>query len=138
MNCILLDMHGLKLAVPFDKVEGALQLEDLSMVLEGPDWIIGRFGDDPVWTHIVDSARWLIPERYKPEYSKYSEVVILRGRRWALACDELIKSIRIKTSDINWNRNREQRSWLLGTYMAERCAVLDIEQMLLEFEACRA
>ena len=136
INCILLDMHGLKLAVPFDKVEGALQLEDLSLMLDGPDWIIGRFGADPAWTRIVDTARWLIPERYKPEYSKYSEVIILKGRRWALACDELVKSVRIRTAEINFHKDKQHRSWLLGTYMPERCAILDIEQLLLEFEAC--
>jgi purine-binding chemotaxis protein CheW len=100
--------------------------------------MIGRFGDDPVWTRIVDTALWLIPERYKHEYSKYSEIVILKGRRWALACDELVQSVRIPTAAINWNRDRKQRSWLLGTYMPERCAILDIEQLLLEFEAACA
>jgi len=46
--------------------------------------------------------------------------------------------VRIPTAAINWNRDRKQRSWLLGTYMPERCAILDIEQLLLEFEAACA
>ena len=136
VNCILVDMHGLKLAIPFDRVEGSLHLIDLSMALDGPDWMIGRFGESPVQTRIVDTARWLIPERYQPEYSKYSEIVILHGRRWALACDELVQSVRIPTNEINWNRDQNHRAWLLGTYMPERCAILDIDQLLLEFEAC--
>lgn len=136
MNCILLDMHGLKLAVPFDYVEGALQLESLSLRLDGPEWVLGRFGEEPAWTQVVDTARWLIPERYKPEYSKYAEVIILKGRRWAIACDELVKSIRVDTRQINWHQDKSHRSWLLGTYMPERCAILDIDQLLLEFEAC--
>jgi purine-binding chemotaxis protein CheW len=138
MNCILLDMHGLKLAVPFDYVEGALQLESLSLRLDGPEWVLGRFGEEPAWTQVVDTARWLIPERYKPEYSKYAEVIILKGRRWAIACDELVKSIRVDTRQINWHQDKSHRSWLLGTYMPERCAILDIDQLLLEFEACSA
>ncbi|GAA0689045.1 hypothetical protein GCM10009104_14210 [Marinobacterium maritimum] len=133
-----MDMHGLKLAIPFDYVEGSLHLVDLSLNLNGPEWVIGRFGQEPAWTRIVDTARWLIPERYKPEYSRYLEIVILKGRRWALACDELVQSVRIPTAEINWHRDPHHRTWLLGTYMPERCAILDIEHLLLDFEAACA
>jgi purine-binding chemotaxis protein CheW len=135
MNCILLDLQGLKLAVPLERVEGALQLESLTLTLEGPDWILGRFGEEPARTWLVDTGKWLIPERYKPENSNYAEVIILQGRRWAIACDELIKSVRIDTAQINWHRDKRHRPWLLGTYMPERCAILDIDQLLPEFEA---
>ncbi|MBA4501039.1 chemotaxis protein CheW [Marinobacterium marinum] len=138
LNCILVDMHGLKLAIPFDHVEGSMHLTDLALSLEGPDWMIGRFGQAPAWTRIVDTARWLIPERYKPEYSRYLEVVILKGRRWALACDGLVQSVRIPVAAINRHQDARQRTWLLGTYMPERCAILDIEQLLLELEAACA
>ena len=132
-------MHGLKLAIPFDQVEGALQLADMALDLEGPEWMIGSFGKEgTARTRIVDTARWLIPEHYRPEYSRYTEVIILRGRRWALACDELIKSVRIDTGRINWHRDKTQRPWLLGTYMPERCAILDIDQLLGAFDAHQA
>jgi len=135
MNCVLLDMHGLKLAIPFEYVEGALQLENISLSMEGPEWMIGSFGEEPASrVRIVDTARWLIPEHYRPEYSRYTEVIILKGRRWALACDELIKSVRMDTGRINWHRDKSHRPWLLGTYMPERCAILDIDQMLGEFD----
>jgi len=136
MNCILLDMHGLKLAIPFDYVEGALQLADLALSLDGPEWMIGSFGDNTASrTRIVDTARWLIPEHYQPEYSKYTEIIILKGRRWALACDEMIKSVQVDTGQVNWHLDKSHRPWLLGTYMPERCAILDIDQLLGEFEA---
>jgi purine-binding chemotaxis protein CheW len=129
----------MKLAIAFDRIEGALNFHDLSMEIAGlPDWILGRFGAAYDQTHVVDTALWLIPERYKPEHSKYSEVVILQGRKWALACDGLIKSVQIPMDQVNLNRDRSQRSWLLGTYMAERCAILDVEQLVEEFEAVSA
>lgn len=135
INCILLDMHGLKLAVPFDQIEGAMNFSDLSMELTGlPDWVLGSFGPEHQQTRVVDTALWLIPERYQAEYSEYSEIVILQGRHWALACDGLIKSIQVSADQVNWNQDRERRSWLLGTYMPERCAILDIPRLLDEFE----
>lgn len=139
MNCVLIDMHGLKLAVNFDRIEGALQLDDLSLDISGlPEWVLGAFGADYDKTLVVDTALWLIPERYTPEHSQYGEVVILQGRKWALACDGLIKSIQIPMDRINLNNDKAHRSWLLGTYMDERCAILDIDQLVEEFEAMLA
>jgi purine-binding chemotaxis protein CheW len=139
LNCVLIDMHGMKLAVNFDRIEGALNIHDLSMDIAGlPDWILGAFGMDPQRTHVVDTAQWLIPERYKPEHSQYSEVLILQGRKWALACDGLVKSIQVPLDRVNLNQDRERRPWLLGTYMAERCAIIDVDQLVEEFEAVSA
>ncbi|WP_432698677.1 chemotaxis protein CheW [Marinobacterium sp. YM272] len=134
-----MDMHGLKLAVHFDRIEGALNLCDLSLSIGGmPEWILGTFGTELEQTHVVDTALWLIPGRYQPEHSQYSEVLILQGRKWALACDGLVKSIQIPMDRVNLNQDKAQRSWLLGTYMDERCAILDIEQLVEEFEATLA
>ena len=136
LNCVLIDMHGLKLAVPFDRIEGALQLNDLSLDIAGqPEWVLGAFGPEYSQTMVVDTAMWVIPERYQPEHSKYGEVVILQGRKWALACDGLVKSLQIPIDQVNLNQDKAHRSWLKGTYMAERCAILDIDQMVEEFEA---
>ena len=132
-------MHGMKLAIEFDHIEGALNFHDLSLEIAGlPDWILGRFGAEQDKTYVVDTAQWLIPERYQPEHSQYTEVVILQGRKWALACDGLVKSIQIPFNQINLNQDRSRRAWLLGTYMAERCAILDVHQLVEEFEAVSA
>ncbi|SEG58025.1 purine-binding chemotaxis protein CheW [Marinobacterium lutimaris] len=136
LNCVLLDMHGLKLAVEFERIEGALNMVDLSLAIGGmPDWILGSFGETYSSTHVVDTALWLIPDRYKPEHSQYSEVLILQGRKWALACDGLVKSIQIPMDRVNLNTDKEHRSWLYGTYMDERCAIVDVDQLVEEFEA---
>ncbi|MBR9882928.1 MAG: hypothetical protein GYB21_04405 [Oceanospirillales bacterium] len=139
MNCVLLDMHGLKLAVDFERIEGALHIGDLALDIAGqPEWVLGAFGSEYDQTLVVDTALWLIPERYKPEHSKYEEVVILQGRKWALACDGLIKSVQVPMDQVNINEDKAHRSWLTGTYMAERCAILDIDQLVEEFEAMLA
>ena len=85
-------------------------------------------------TNIVDTALWMIPERYNPELAKYDELIILQGREWALACDELVKSIRIPQSKVTWAGEDNPRKWLLGTYMEERCAILNIPSLLKQFK----
>lgn len=136
LNCVLLDMHGMKLAIDFDRIEGALNFRDLALEIRGlPEWVLGSFGDAPRRTRVVDTARWLIPERYQPEHAMYEEVVILQGRDWALACDGLVKSLQIPLERVNPNPFPERRPWLFGTFMAERCAILDVDQLIQGFEA---
>jgi purine-binding chemotaxis protein CheW len=75
-----------------------------------------------------------MPNRYDATKSKYTEFVVLAGRDWAIACDDLVKSIRVPESEINWNTDKADRPWLLGTYMRERCAIIDVPALLELFE----
>ncbi|WP_151702682.1 chemotaxis protein CheW [Nitrincola alkalilacustris] len=135
MKCVLVRVQGLSLAIPVDYIDGAVHITTISMSIEmNHDWILGRFGPQHDRTTVVDTARWVIPDTYSLEKSSYSDIIILSGRDWALACDELVKSINIPRSAINFNANKEARAWLLGTYMPERCAILDIDQLVDEFE----
>jgi purine-binding chemotaxis protein CheW len=130
-------MHGLNLAIPFDYIEGAVHLSSVSLALDAThDWSLGRFGSGgmSVETNVIDTALWLIPERYKPEMAKYDELIILRGRHWALACDELVKSVRIPADKVSWASSDNPRAWLWGTYMEERCAILDIPKLMEQFD----
>ncbi len=136
INCVLIRMHGLNLAIPFDHIEGAVHLSSVSLTLDAAhDWCLGRFGGVQSDTNVIDTALWLIPDRYRPEMAKYDELIILRGRHWALACDELVKSIRIPADKVSWAGKDNPRSWLLGTYMEERCAILDIPELLNQFDS---
>ncbi|WP_394165920.1 chemotaxis protein CheW, partial [Neptunomonas phycophila] len=135
LNCVLVNLAGLKLAIPFEYIEGTLSLDTLTLKLENTEeWIIGSFGSSLSYTRIVDAGSWLMPGRYESHASDYAECVILEGRQWAIACDELLKSLRIPVSEVNWNANKESRPWLLGTYMPERCAVVDVRVLLEQFE----
>ncbi|WP_409523783.1 chemotaxis protein CheW [Nitrincola sp. MINF-07-Sa-05] len=135
MKCVLVRVHGLNLAIPVDYIDGAVHITTVSMSIEmHHDWILGRFGPQHDRTTVVDTARWVIPDAYSVEKTSYSDIIILSGRDWALACDELVKSINIPRKSINFNSNKEARAWLLGTYMPERCAILDIDQLVGEFE----
>ncbi|PIE24536.1 MAG: hypothetical protein CSA60_03045 [Neptuniibacter caesariensis] len=128
-------MHGLNLAIPFEYVEGAVQLSSVSLTLDaGHDWCLGRFGEITSTTNVIDTALCLIPERYSPELAKYNELIILSGRHWALACDELVKSIRIPADKVSWAGPNNPRKWLWGTYMEERCAILDIPELMKQFD----
>lgn len=135
VRCILVDVHGLQLAIPMDDVEGAQEISSLTMAIDmRHDWIIGQFGPDDASIHVVDTGCWIIPNSYSIDEAAYTDVLILKGRKWALACNQIIKSIDLPTTDININLNKDSRAWLYGTCLAQRCAILDTAQLLDEFE----
>ncbi|RVU30285.1 hypothetical protein EOE65_11600 [Neptunomonas marina] len=135
MNCILVEVFGVRVALPFEAIEGAISLNSVTMQLDNEHaWVLGSFGSSVAYTRIVDTAGWIMPHKYDAERSSYKEVVILKGRRWALSCDELLQSVHIPMHEINWNSDKTNRPWLMGTYMKEKCAILDIPTLIGEFE----
>jgi len=60
---------------------------------------------------------------------------MLQGGYWGIACDEMVRSIRIPVDKVAWAVNRSKRPWLLGTYMAERCAILDVDALVDQLNA---
>lgn len=138
LNCILFQLQGLTLAIPVDEVEGAVAMERLTLHLDlEHDWVLGFFSAMGKETSVVDTGSWMLQGRFDPALANYEEVLILKGRRWALACDTLVKSMRMQRSDIVWAGENKSRPWLLGTNMTERCAILDVDklQMLLDQQA---
>ena len=136
IKAVLIDMHGMKLALPQDQMEAVFDFESVSMSISGlPEWVIGRVESERSTLDVVDTAQWLIPEKYKPEYAEYQQFVVLPGRIWALACDGLVKSIEIPHDELNWNTDRSERGWLIGTYMPERCALIDVPYLVEAFTA---
>ncbi|WP_370278269.1 chemotaxis protein CheW [Pontibacterium sp.] len=138
LNCILFQLQGLTLAIPVDDVEGAVSMERLTLHFDmDHDWVLGFFNAMGKETSVVDTGNWLLPGRFDASQANYEEVLILKGRRWALACDTLVKSMRMQHSDIVWAGENKSRPWLLGTNMAERCAILDVDklQILLNQQA---
>ncbi|NVK42650.1 MAG: hypothetical protein HWE39_15520 [Oceanospirillaceae bacterium] len=135
VNTVLVRMHGLRLAVPFNQVEGVQHLKGLSLELDREhDWMLGRYQSRTGPVRIVDTALRLIPERYNPALARYEEALVLPGRHWALACDELLQSLNLKADQISWNGDRAARPWLLGTCSAERCFLIDIPALLLQLD----
>lgn len=131
LNCILFQMGGLLLAIPVDDVEGAASLERLTLDVDlTHPWVLGDFSAMNTVTKVVDTGAWMLPGRFDPGLAQYEEVLILKGRRWALACDALVKSLRMPHADIVWAGEQSSRPWLLGTNMTERCAILDVDKLL--------
>ena len=137
LNCVVVQVHGISIAIPMEHIESATSLENVSLSMDlAHDWILGQIvrGDHTI-TYVLDSASWMMPELYDPAKAEYQDLIMLQGGYWGIACDEMVRSIRIPVDKVAWAVNRSKRPWLLGTYMAERCAILDVDALVDQLNA---
>ncbi|MBY4675970.1 chemotaxis protein CheW [Marinobacterium arenosum] len=137
LNCVMVTVYGINVAIPMEHIQSATSIEKVSLRMElEHDWILGQIvKNDHTLTYVLDSAHWLMPELYDAEKCSYQDMVVLDGGYWALACDEMTRSVRIPCSSVAWSVDRSRRPWLLGTCMAERCAILDVDALISQLNS---
>ena len=135
INCLIVLMYGLKLAIPFEHIEGHIRISNVTLSIDNDrDWIIGDFTSLTMRTHIVDTAQIIFGNNYDPLRSNYNEMLVLQGKHWSIMFDKVIKTQNIKLRDVSENPSPQLRPWLTGTYMAEKCALVNVAAMVKMFE----
>jgi purine-binding chemotaxis protein CheW len=135
INCLIVLMYGLKLAIPFEDIEGMIKLSNVSLSLTSErNWILGDFSSATMGTHVVDTAQILFGDNYDPIKSNYNEMLVLSGKHWSIVFDKVIKAQNILLSDVTENPSPQFRPWLTGTYLAEKCALVNVRAMVKMFD----
>jgi purine-binding chemotaxis protein CheW len=128
-------MYGLKLAIPFEDIEGAIKLSNVTLSFDNDrNWILGEFRSATMGTHIVDTAQMLFGDNYDPAKSNYNEMIVLAGKHWSIVIDKVIKAQCIPFADVAENQSPQFRPWLTGTYSTEKCALVNVHAMVRMFE----
>ncbi|MGB0732981.1 MAG: hypothetical protein ACPGPF_04425, partial [Pontibacterium sp.] len=127
----IFELYGIKMAVASRLVEGALSVDTVDLVPNGKaEWVLGRYLSPQGHTALVDTAQFLLPDRFDPDSAKYKDLIVLKGRHWALACDDLLSCCRMAHDDVVWSTESSDRAWLAGTSMVHKCGILDVEQII--------
>ncbi|MGB1239040.1 MAG: hypothetical protein ACPG4U_12565 [Pseudomonadales bacterium] len=135
INCVIVLMYGLKLAIPFEDIEGMIKLGNVTLELNNnKNWILGDFTSATMRTHVVDTAQTLFGDNYDPIKSNYHEMLVLNGKHWSIVFDKIIKAKSIPLSGVTENPSPQFRPWLTGTYMEEKCALINVPAMIRMFE----
>lgn len=127
-DCLLFSVNGLKLAVPLVLLGSVHPLDQALTPLVGrPAWFMGLLGRGGRNTRVVDTARWVMPERYQgASHASYGFVIRLDDSDWGLACDEVAQSFRLEPDQVKWRSEDGRRPWLAGTVKSQMCALLDV------------
>ncbi|MEO4048386.1 chemotaxis protein CheW [Pseudomonas sp. CAU 1711] len=131
-ECLLFDVAGLTLAVPLVCLGSIYPLADaeLTPLFGQPDWFLGLLPCQAGNLKVLDTARWVMPERYRDDFREGLQYVIsVQGYEWGLAVHQVSRSIRLQPSEIKWRSQRSQRPWLAGTVIEHMCALLDVSAL---------
>lgn len=127
-ECLIFTVAGLKLAVPLVSL-GAIHTIDkeLTPLVGMPSWFLGLLTVGERNVRVVDSARWIMPERHNESVKdNYKFVIRLNDSEWGMACDSVAQSFSLMPEEVRWRTNRGKRPWLAGTVIEHMCALMDV------------
>ncbi|HKM36083.1 MAG TPA: chemotaxis protein CheW [Thiopseudomonas sp.] len=129
-EALLFDVAGLALAVPLSALGTIYRFEadELTPLFGQPDWFLGILATPQGTLKVLETARWVMPERYTAgsrDNLKY--VISINGCDWGLAVHQVRHAIRLQPDQVKWRTQRSQRAWLAGTVIEHMCALLDLE-----------
>lgn len=129
-ECLLFDVAGLTLAVPLVALGSIYALESgaLTPLFGQPDWFIGILPTAQGHLKVLETARWVMPERYTEGMrSDLKYVISINGFDWGLAVNHVHHVIGLAPDQVKWRTERSKRAWLAGTVIEQRCALLDVK-----------
>ncbi|MFY0731019.1 CheW domain-containing protein [Pseudomonas sp. NFX15] len=131
-ECLLFDVAGLTLAVPLVCLGSIYSLagHELTPLFGQPDWFLGILPSQAGNLKVLDTARWVMPDRYRDDFKQGLQYVIsVQGYEWGLAVHQVSRSLRLDPNEIKWRSHRGQRPWLAGTVIEHMCALLDVASL---------
>ncbi|MCX4028947.1 CheW domain-containing protein [Endozoicomonas sp. SM1973] len=135
-ECLLFNVAGLTLAVPLVCLGGVYLFNDsVTQVAGQPDWVLGLYKHHDQSLSVVDTAWWVMPERYKTQAKdNYHYIISVDKTRWGIAVHDLAHAVRISPDAVRWRTKKTQRPWLAGIVIDEMCALLDIAKLAKLFD----
>lgn len=128
LACLVLDVQGLKLAVPisFLGIVKTLEVCDLMPLVNTAHGVMGEVSMLGQTFVAVDTADIVMPGKANPAArNQYRHLVALRYVPWALAVSDVIGAVRFAKEDVHWRSGQTQRPWLAGTMTSQMTAILD-------------
>ena len=133
-QALIFNVAGMNLAVPLISLGGINRFDQEVTELFGkPDWFMGLTPGHNGNINVVDTCRWVMPEKYAEAKAKgldYTFTILLGETQWGLCCSQVHNAITVEPDQVKWRTENSKRPWLAGMLIAERCVLLDVEVMI--------
>ncbi len=131
-QALFFEVAGLTLAVPLKALGGIHQLGEINQLFGKPKWFKGVMLNRNEKLHVVDTARWVMPEKYNEQLAQslnYQYLITLGDSQWGLLAEKLVNNITLCTEDVKWRAKSGKRPWLAGVVKEKMCALIDVENL---------
>ncbi|MFT5278172.1 MAG: purine-binding chemotaxis protein CheW [Glaciecola sp.] len=132
-QALFFEVAGLTLAVPLIELGGIHEITKISPLIGKPDWFMGVMLKNQDKFNVVDSALWVMPEKYDTalaENLNYKFMINLGKTPWGLACEKLVNTVELNKSDVKWRSNSGKRPWLAGMVKEKMCALINVSELV--------
>jgi purine-binding chemotaxis protein CheW len=132
-QALFFEVAGLKVALPLKELGGIHKVLNINTLPGKPDWYKGVMLYREQKINVVDTAKWVMPEKYDQQLAEkldYQYVIMLGKSSWGLACEALINTITLEQDDVKWRAAEGKRPWLAGLIKQHMCALLDVDAMI--------
>ena len=136
-QALFFQVAGLVLAVPLQELGGIHNLGEINTLFGKPSWFHGVMLHRNSKLNVVDSAQWVMPEKYDKameESLNYQYLIMLGESKWGLAAETLVETELIQPGDVKWRSQPGKRPWLLGTIKEKMCALLHVGDLIAMLE----
>ena len=132
-QALFFSVAGLNLAVPLKSLGGIHQWKEPNTIFGKPQWYLGIMTNREEKLNVVDTALWVMPEKYTPQMAEqidYKYLIMLGESDWGLACESLVTTETLSPDDIQWRKSSHgKRPWLAGVVREKMCAILDVDAL---------
>jgi purine-binding chemotaxis protein CheW len=132
-QALFFEVAGLTLAVPLTTLGGIHQIEKIGPLFGKPDWFMGVMLYRESKLNVVDSAKWVMPEKYDENLAQslnYRYLIMLGESAWGLASEKLVNTVSLTSDDVKWRESTGKRPWLAGMVKEKMCALIDVEELI--------
>ncbi len=132
-QALFFNVGGLTVAVTLIELGGIHKIDKTTTLMGKPDWFKGvmLYRDDKI--NVVDTALWVMPEKYDEEMEKslnYQYVIMLSDSAWGLTAENLVDTVVLKQEEVKWLDTPGKRPWLAGLVKDKMCALLDVNSLI--------
>jgi len=129
---LVFEVSRLPLAVPLVKLGGIVNLkqQEITPLVGTPDWFMGLVPNERGNLMVVDTQKFLMPEKNSEEASDYQYLIVLDDSRWALACDSVGDAKNLTPEDIRWSARSSKRPWFAGMVVEYMSALVEVDELI--------
>jgi purine-binding chemotaxis protein CheW len=132
-QALFFEVAGLTLAVPLITLGGIHKIDKVGPLFGKPDWFKGVMLHREQKLNVVDTARWVMPDKVTKTLEDslvYEYLIMLADSPWGLASDKLVNTVTLNKADVKWRENDNKRPWLAGMVKERMCALIDVYQLI--------
>lgn len=129
---LVFEVHKLPLAVPLVKLGGIVNFiqKDVTPLVGTPDWFLGLVPNERGNLMVVDTQKFLMPEKVPSVPVEYEYLIVLDNSNWALACHAVNDAKNLSPDDIRWSARSSKRPWFAGMVVEYMSALVEVDELI--------